>query len=105
MMGLIEYDVGEGRSVLVQVDEEEPGYVRATSVGQLAGRAATSLQDALEIIRPTAQAIIDKIESLARKPNQATVEFGLRLNGKAGAVIASTEAEGHFTVTLTWNQA
>jgi hypothetical protein len=30
------------------------------------------------------------------------VEFGIRLNAAAGAVIARTQAEGHLQVKLTW---
>jgi Trypsin-co-occurring domain 1 len=31
------------------------------------------------------------------------VEFGIKLAGEAGALIAKTSAEGHFTVRLSWS--
>jgi hypothetical protein len=30
------------------------------------------------------------------------LEFGVKLAGEAGAIIAKTAAEGHFIVKLTW---
>lgn len=102
MKSLVEYSAGDGSVVLVEVDDEEPGFVRASGADQLAGRAAKTLRDALDVVGPTAQALIEKIESLPRRPAEAVVEFGIRLNGRAGAVIASTEAQGHFKVRLTW---
>jgi hypothetical protein len=99
---LVEFAAGDRSAVVVEIDDEEPGFVRASAAGQLAGRAANTLRDALDVIRPTAQALVETIESLPRRPAEAVVEFGIRLNGRAGAVIASTEAQGHFKVRLTW---
>ena len=31
------------------------------------------------------------------------MEFGIKLAGEAGAMIAKTSAEGHFTVRLSWS--
>jgi hypothetical protein len=31
------------------------------------------------------------------------VEFGIKLAGEAGALIAKASAEGHFTVRLKWS--
>ena len=33
------------------------------------------------------------------------IEFGVKLNAAAGAVIAKTSAEGHLTVKLTWSRS
>jgi hypothetical protein len=97
---LLQYD-DDGSSVIVEVDDQEPGFVRASAADQVA-RAATTLYEALAVIQPTARALLARIEGLPRRPAEATVEFGIRLNGKVGAVVASTEAEGHFRVRLTW---
>jgi hypothetical protein len=49
-------------------------------------------------------ATLGRLEDLARQPEQVEVEFGIRLNAAAGAVIAPTEAEGHLQLKLTWTQ-
>ena len=35
-------------------------------------------------------------------PDRIELEFGVKLAGAAGAIIAKTAAEGHFTVKLSW---
>jgi Trypsin-co-occurring domain 1 len=99
---LLEYEAEDSTTVLVEVDDEEPGFVRASGADRLAGRAAKTLRDALTVIGPTAQVLVERIGHLPTRPSEAVVEFGVRLNGSAGAVIASSEAEGHFKVRLTW---
>lgn len=37
--------------------------------------------------------------------NAITVEFGLRLDGEAGAVFAKAGIGAHFTITLNWSRA
>lgn len=39
---------------------------------------------------------------MAQRPDEITVELGVRLNASVGAVIARSESEGHLTVTLVW---
>jgi hypothetical protein len=36
-------------------------------------------------------------------PDHASIEFGLRLDASAGAVIAKAGIEAHFIVTLNWD--
>jgi hypothetical protein len=35
-------------------------------------------------------------------PDGVEIEFGVKLAGEAGAIIAKTSGEGHFTVKLSW---
>jgi hypothetical protein len=35
-------------------------------------------------------------------PGRIELAFGVKLAGAAGAIIAKTAAEGHFTVKLSW---
>jgi hypothetical protein len=89
----------DGTFVLAEVEEDEPGYSRASTKDGIV-TAAERLQGALAAIRPAAGAVVAQLRELS--PDELEVEFGIRLNGKAGAVIASTEAEGHFQVKLAW---
>jgi hypothetical protein len=38
------------------------------------------------------------------RPDGIEVEFGVKLNAEAGAVIAKSAVEGHFTVKLSWDR-
>jgi hypothetical protein len=97
---VVRYQVGDGSSVLVEVDEDTYGVeeVSRTSEGVLdAGR----LESALGGVRDAAQATLDTLSKLS--PETVEVEFGIKLAGEAGALIAKTSAEGHFTVRLSWS--
>ena len=41
---------------------------------------------------------------MARKPDEVEIEFGVKLNAEAGALIARTGTEGHFQVTVRWSK-
>ena len=89
---------GDG-AVVVEVDEQDPGFDRAARGDRIA-EASETFQDALERVRPAVEAVIDRFRTVT--PNEIQVEFGIRLTIKAGAVITSSEGEGHFQVRLTW---
>jgi hypothetical protein len=99
---LVEFEAGENEIVLVEVDVSDPGVVRAKRPGEIVGRAAQSIEAALESIRPVANAFVDKVQTMKARPAEVSVQFGVKLTMKAGAVIAGSEAEGQFQVTLTW---
>jgi hypothetical protein len=88
--------------VLVEVDALEPGIGRAGRPGEVAAKANKSLAAALDMIRPTANALVATISAISTRPDEVTAEFGVKLTAKAGAIIAESQSEGHITVTLTW---
>ena len=59
----------------------------------------------MDQVRVVANATLGKLQDLAQAPEQVEVEFGVRLNAEAGAVIARTQAEGHLQVKLTWTRS
>ena len=99
---LVQFTLPDGSSLLVEVDDHEPGIQRASRGGDLIIQAKTSLDGALDHIRAMATLTLTKLQDLPRRPDDLEVEFGVRLNAEAGAVIAKTQAEGHLKVKLAW---
>lgn len=92
----------EGRLVYFDVEELPIGPEQVARSGKNAiAQLDKSLESALASARPAAQAVIDTFKALA--PGEVKVEFGLRLDAEAGAVIARTGISAHFTVSLTWS--
>ena len=94
----------DGGTVWAEVDEADLGvdYVRATSVTE---KAAQTLDSALSVIQTAGTKVLDQVASLRRDDVALTgveVTFGVKLVGKLGAVLASSEAEATFQVKLTW---
>ncbi len=108
MKRLVEFDVSDASigSLIVEVDETAPDYGgedRAGHAGQ-PQRAQRSLDEALERVRPAATVLVEKLRSLAEPPDEATIEFGIKLTGTAGAILASAALEANYHITLTWRR-
>ena len=89
--------------VLAEIDDNSTGdFERAArDPSDVARELGGSLEAALaSVIAPAAQTINDGLRKIA--PDEITLEFGLKIVGKAGVVFASSEVEGHFQVTLVW---
>jgi hypothetical protein len=99
MTEVVRYEVGAG-TVLVEVaDNSYVDHPARNEQGILdAGRR---LEDALAAVRPAAAAVVDAMREIA--PEHMEVEFGVKLAGSAGAVIARNTADGHFVLRMSWS--
>jgi len=101
---LVEFADASGGTVLVEV-AEGPGTgvtTRGMNSAAVIERAGQSFEDALGRIQPAVQGVVDQMLSLAHRPDEVCVEFGLDLHAEAGAFIAAASTTANFTVTLTW---
>jgi hypothetical protein len=99
---LVQFTLPDGGSLLVEVDDQEPGIQRASRIDDLILQAKHSLGDAMDQIQAMATLTLTKLQDLPRRPDDLEVEFGVRLNAEARAVIAKTQAAGHLKVKLAW---
>ena len=108
MTVLVQVPVGDGEDgtvVLVEADREEiPGglTLAAPEPGQAAARAGRSLSASLEQIEPVLRTVKDKL--VASGPEQFTVEFGVKLGGETGLILAKGTAEVNLKITMTWSR-
>jgi hypothetical protein len=102
MTELVAVPLENGGVIVVEMDHVQAGVVKAGRPGEIVGRAAQSLEAALESVTPAAQSILAKLGEA--RPHEITVEFGLKLTAEAGAVITRTAGECNFKVTLHWEQ-
>jgi len=102
---LIEFPFEDGNSVIVEVNELEPagGITRVGRADEIA-KASQTFESAIERIKPGAEVIIAKLRSLSEPPDEVEVAFGLKLDAKIGAFIASSGIEANYTVTLKWKR-
>ena len=101
MTELLRFRTEDGGSLLVEVDEHEPGFRPASRAAAIAD-AKQKFEDALVDVRAAAERALAVFTEGTLRPDQVDVEFGVRLNAEAGAVIAKTSVEGHMTVKLSW---
>ncbi|MBS2966948.1 hypothetical protein KGA66_28195 [Actinocrinis puniceicyclus] len=103
MSKLVRFELDGGGTVLVE-PAAEPGIARASIAGEAARNAAETFQAALSGVRAAAAATLREFTSLPHQPDEVTVEFGVRLDAQAGAIIARSTLEGHLQVTLLWKK-
>ena len=98
-------DAGGGGIVLVEADRGDiPGGLTLASPepGQAAARAAQSLSASLEQLEPVLRTVKDKL--VAAAPEHFTVEFGVKLGGETGIIVAKGTAEVNLKITMTWDR-
>lgn len=98
MVELVRFELDVGGEVLVEVADDEFGVARTAREYDSIATARRKLESALALIGPTARAVLESLSSLDLQERQ--IEFGVSLNGEAGAFIARTGAQAHFQITL-----
>jgi hypothetical protein len=104
MMELVAFDLPGGGTAIVQaqVPDEERGAARIAREDGLIVRSGRRFDEAIAVVRPVAETLLAQLQALARAPDELRVEFGIVLDFKAGAVVASSSAQANFTISLMW---
>jgi hypothetical protein len=98
-------DVEAGAVVLVESERDDiPSGLTLASPepGQAVARAARSLSSSLEQLEPVLRIVKDKL--VASAPEHFTVEFGVKLGGETGIILAKGTAEVNLKITMTWDR-
>jgi hypothetical protein len=102
MTELVAVPLDNGGVIVAEMDHAQAGVVKAGRAGQIVGKAAQTLEAALESVTPAAQSIVAKLRPA--RPHEITVEFGLTLTAEAGAVITKATSGCHLKVMLRWGR-
>jgi hypothetical protein len=105
MKRLVEFPLGND-VILVEVDAADASRpaMRGVTPQAIIEKAQLTFDEALDKLKPAASAIVSKLRSLAERPDEISVQFGIKLHATTGAVVASAGAEANFVVTLMWRQ-
>ena len=78
------------------------GEVEAVNPADALRKIKGVLGDAVTTIKAVSQQITDGVEEMNRKPTELEVEFGVKVDGEFGAMIATLGSGAHFSVKLKW---
>lgn len=83
-------------------DTEVPDDLALASLvpGKVAARARATLEETLTDLKPSLAKVLGVLREMA--PGGMTVEFGVRIGGETGIIIAKGTAEVNFRVTMSW---
>jgi NTP-dependent ternary system trypsin peptidase co-occuring protein len=106
MPDLVEFSLADGSVVVVEAEELQP--TRVTRGGRQDGgvveKADRTFEAAVERVGPASAALVERLRSLADQPDEIEVEFGVKLNAEAGAIIARTSGEANFRIAVRWKR-
>lgn len=102
MTEVLRYEVGSG-TVLVETANDSYGVDHPARNEQGILDTGRRLEDALASVRPAARAALEAMAELT--PEQIEIEFGVKLAGDAGAVIAKSSSDAHFVLRMSWSPA
>lgn len=83
-----------------RIDVADDLVLASPEPGKVAARAQVSLEEALGKLKPSLAKILHLLKELS--PDQTEVEFGLKMGGETGVIIAKGTAEVNFTVRMSW---
>jgi hypothetical protein len=85
----------------VDSDQIPAGLVLASDEpGKVTDRARVTLEEALEKLKPSLAKVVHLLKEIS--PDHAVLEFGLKVGGETGVIIAKGTAEVNFVVRLSW---
>lgn len=105
---VMEFKMDDGTPVYVEVAQGE-GYdaervTRGGSGQHGFVEAEKRFTDAISRVKPAAEFVLNAFREM-NEPDQIGLEFGVKFNAKAGAILASVDSEATFKVSLLWKKA
>jgi hypothetical protein len=108
MSVLLQVPLDADTSLLVEADRADipqsaPLALASPKPGRAVAVASHSLGAALDQLEPALRTIKEKL--VAASPETFAVEFGVKLAGETGLILAKGTAEVNFKITMTWHRS
>ena len=104
MASLVEYDLGNELTLCLEssgsLEPVRAGKVMRGGVRDVVTDATKSFDEAIAQVGPAAAKMVETLK--AASPSEIALEFGIKLEAKAGAIITMAGGEAHFKVSLKW---
>ncbi|MGW0651320.1 CU044_2847 family protein [Streptomyces umbrinus] len=104
MAQLVRIPLDSGEFLIAEVDRsdipEESVVLASPEPGRSVAQASRSLESSLLSLRPALAGLADTLNALT--PETVSIEFGVKLGGETGVILAKGTAEVHFTVNVQW---
>lgn len=104
MTKLVEFDVGDGQTVLIEVEEVKSEEIEpvSKSPGELAAKARKTLSEALDGIEPMVRTMKRRLNALTDPEDEVEVKFAVKLSAEIDAVVTKLGSEATYEITLKW---
>jgi hypothetical protein len=118
MKRVVEFPLEGGDSILVEVDEPAQTDSRIGLPDDRIGipddrigisdrifqKSTQSFEAAFKSVKPIANAILSKVQSLNQPADEVEVKFGIKITAGLEAIVASGNSEVNYEIKLKWNR-
>ena len=107
MTNYIETQARDGSEIRIEVEDVSKigaGFSPKSAPNVTSETAKDAYNQTLNAIRACANGIADTIQSLEMQPNAASIDFAIKIDAEAGAMIAKSREAAQFRVSLSWKQ-
>ncbi len=108
MVDYIETQTKDGTTIRIEVEEMSKtgaGFSRPSDTTDISDELSKNVyQQTLDTIRACADGVIDTVQNLEALPSAASINFAIKVDAEAGAMIAKSMNDAQFKVSLSWKQ-
>ncbi len=109
MADYIETKTKDGATIRIEVESASKigaGFGHKTSGdSQDEDAAQNAYTQTLATINACANGVIDTLQNLEQLPSAASINFAIKVDADAGAMIAKSANDAQFKISLNWKQA
>jgi len=107
MTKLVQFQVGDGETIFVEVEDVESADIQPVSKkpGEIAAKAKKTFGEALDTLQPMIRDIKARIDALNQPADEVEVKFSVKLSGEVGAVLTKVGGEATYEITLKWSRS
>jgi hypothetical protein len=106
MPELIRVPLESGEFIIAEADKFDiPGeevVLAAPEAGKVIAQMPNKLEDGLRAIRPAVGELMEALKGAG--PETISVEFGVKIGGETGVILAKGTAEVNFKVIMEWKR-
>ncbi len=108
MTDYIETKATDGTTIRIEVEstgKTGAGFARPSAAAAVTGEATKDAYDqVLATIRACANGVVETLQNLETAPSAASINFAIKIDAEAGAMVAKSGNEAQFKVALSWKQ-
>jgi Trypsin-co-occurring domain 1 len=94
-MGVVRFEVAP-------TSAQGSGEVKAVNAQAALRKIGDVLDEATRTIRAIGDRVAECVAEMPRRPDEFEIEFGVKVDGQVGAVVAALGSGAHFAVKLRW---
>jgi hypothetical protein len=105
MTSYIESKTQDGKILRIEVEPTTKGVGFGHKATSVEGTAlAAAYQQTMQTIEICAAGFVETLQSLPVPPQNAAINFAIKIDSEAGAMVAKSGENAQFKVSLSWKQ-